>query len=46
MGTPGRFSFHLLSVGDRWLATEGVRAELEVTPNDRGERHVILRVPN
>lgn len=46
LGTPGSFSFHLLSVGDRWLASEEVRAELHVTPNDRGERHVILRVPS
>jgi len=46
LGTPGRFSFHLLSVGDRRLAPEEVRAELNVTPNDRGERHVILRVPS
>jgi hypothetical protein len=45
LGVPGRFSFHLLSAADRWLAARGIRSELEVKASDRGERHVVLRVP-
>ena len=45
LGTPGRFSFHLVSVADRVFISERIHADLEVTPNDRGERHIVLRAP-
>jgi len=46
LGTPGHHSFRLVSVGERWLGSEKIRAEIEVKPNDRGERYLVLRVPD
>ena len=43
-GTPGHYSFQLVSVGDRPLGRERVRARFEVKADDRGERVIVLRV--
>jgi hypothetical protein len=46
LGTPGHYRFRLISAGDRWLDHEGISANFEVSSDDRGERLIVLRVPD
>lgn len=46
LGMPGRYSFRLASAGNRWLGEERISADIEVASHDRGERHLVLRIPN
>jgi len=45
-GLPGHYSVVLASVGDRWLGRERISADFDVAPGERGERLIVLRVPN
>jgi len=45
-GTPGHYSVRLVSAGDRSFGPEGVWADFDVTPDEHGERVIVLRIPS